>query len=110
LPVDVILQLDHAAQRSGRPTDDQWQRHWQTIVEDVAACDVLLFMSLEGERACSALIETGLAIAQNKPVLCVSSDWWSFSNLATVRRFTSLEPAIECLIGMAAGTKARLVA
>jgi hypothetical protein len=63
--------------QGNKPTADQWQRHWQTIVEDVATCDVLLFMSLEGERACSALIETGLAIAQNKPVLCVSPDWWS---------------------------------
>ena len=64
-------------------------------------------MSLTGERARSGLIETGLAIAQNKPVLCVSPDWWSFSNLPTVRRFASLEPAIECLISMAAGTAAR---
>ena len=52
-------------------------------------------MSLTGERACSGLIETGLAIAQNKPVLCVSPDWWSFSHLPTVRCFTSLEPAIH---------------
>ena len=82
-----------------------------TICEDVAACDMLLLsMSLTGERACSGLIETGLAIAQNKPVLCVSPDWWSFSNLPNGLPIASLEPAVECSISMAAGAKARLVA
>jgi hypothetical protein len=48
-----------------------------------------------------------VAAAHGKQILCVSPDWWSFSNLPTVRCFKHLEPAIECLIATAAGIRAR---
>jgi nucleoside 2-deoxyribosyltransferase len=81
--------------------------HWQNIADDVRACDILIFMSLDGERACSGLIEVGLAIAHGKPIFCISRDWWSYSELPNVRCFKSLEPAIEALVAMAAGERAR---
>jgi hypothetical protein len=84
-----------------------WQRHWLNISEDVKSADVLIFMSLKTERACSGLIEAGIAVHRKIPILIVSPDWWSFSNLPQCRTFDSLEPAIECLIAMARGEEAR---
>jgi Nucleoside 2-deoxyribosyltransferase len=109
LGVDLSARwLDWDLQDSPEKSPEQWRHHWQeNIVPDVLACDVLLFMSLASERSCSALIEAGIAIAHAKPVLCVSPDWWSFSHLPNVRRFTDLAPAIETLIAMAAGERAR---
>jgi hypothetical protein len=95
--------------QTNKPSTDQWRRHWENIVADVAACDVLVFMSLEQERACSGLIEVGIALAHQKPVLLVSPHWWSFSTLPNVRRFVTLESAIEVLVAMAAGKHARLL-
>jgi hypothetical protein len=110
-PLDIHIcaqWLDWPLQDCPDKTAEQWRHHWETnIVPDVLACDVLIFMSLEGERACSGLIETGIAIAQGKTILCVSPDWWSFSHLTGVRHFKTLEPAIEVLISMAAGANAR---
>ena len=104
-PLDIHLSgrwLDWPQQDNAEKTDQHWRDHWTNIREDVLACNVLIFMSLQGERACSALIETGIALSRGVPVLCVSPDFWSFSHLPQVRRYTHLGPAIEALIAMAA--------
>ena len=110
-PLDIHIKagwLDWALQDCDDKTADHWQAHWRdNILPDVLGCDTLLFLSLAGERACSGLIELGVALAHSKPVLCVSPDWWSFSHLPNVRRFAALEPAIECLVNTAAGQQAR---
>ena len=100
--------LDWELQDCDEKSSEQWRHHWESnIIPDVLACDVLIFMSLKGERACSALIEVGLALAHGKRIIVVSPDWWSFSCHGNVRCYPNLEPAVASLVAMAAGTKLR---
>jgi Nucleoside 2-deoxyribosyltransferase len=100
--------LDWELQDHDDKTAEQWQHHWETnIVPDVLACDCLIFMSLAGERACSALIEVGLAMAHGKRIMCISPDWWSFSCHGNVRCYPNLEAAVGSLVASAAGARLR---
>ena len=100
--------LDWELQDHDEKTHEQWRHHWElNIVPDVLACDVLIFMSLAGERACSALIEVGLAMAHGKRIMVVSPDWWSFSCASNVRCYPNLESAVSSLVANAAGTRLR---
>jgi hypothetical protein len=69
---------------------------------------VLLFVSLEGETACSGLIEVGAALALGKQVWVLSPYWWSFSNHPHARTFTTLEAAVAAIVARTAGERARM--
>jgi hypothetical protein len=90
-----------------------WREHWvETIIPDVQAADCLVFQSMTGERACSALIELGLFLggagnSSLRPVLCISPDWWSFSEMANVQCCETVEQGVNILLSMQVGTQAR---
>jgi hypothetical protein len=53
MTVEVYFSSKEGNLHTNWPSADQWQRHWENICADVAASDVLLFMSAlaPGEKA-----------------------------------------------------------
>jgi hypothetical protein len=71
----------------------------------VASCDVLLLYCAADELQFGSLLECGAALAEGKTVFVIAPHAWPFlKNHSKVR---SLEGAIECLVAMAAGERAR---
>ena len=63
----VASWIDWAANHGGaEPSPDDWSRHWQRCVREAGEADVILFVALEGERQCGALIEIGAALSAGK--------------------------------------------
>ena len=69
--------------------------------------DVLLFVDLDGETQCGSLIEMGAALARGQTVFLVSDQWCSIQNHPQVRKYRKLEDAIDAIVSMWAGMRAR---
>ena len=82
----------------GEPTADQWASHWSGCISEAAAADILLFVALEHETQCGALLEVGAALGAGRSVYLISPYEWSFENHPNVRRFATLKDAIGELI------------
>jgi hypothetical protein len=89
------------------PSPDAWARHWAACVEEASSADVVLVFAQNGENHHGALIELGAALARGVTVFLVADFPWSIRHHPKVRCFRSLEGAVECLINMAAGERAR---
>lgn len=89
------------------PTAEQWSRHWTRCIDEARDCDVLLFVSNQDEQACGALIELGAALANGALVYIVSPHWCSVSHHPRCRTFKTIEGAIDSIVALMAGEKAR---
>jgi hypothetical protein len=90
------------------PTDDEWRRHVEQCVTDVLSADVLLLYCTHDERQFGSLLECGVALGTGKQIfLATPHDWPFLRNHSRVRSFRSLEAAIETLVAMAKGERAR---
>jgi len=70
---------------------------WLEDEEDVKNCDVLIVYAIEGDKLRGALIEAGMAIAYNKPVIVVGKhpDYGTWQYHPKVHRATDLKHALE---------------
>jgi len=84
--------------KGGKPTDDDWSKHWARCISEASASDVLLFVALEGETQCGSLIELGSALSQNKRVFLVSDYEWSIAHHPRCQRFATLAAAVEAIM------------
>jgi hypothetical protein len=99
-----INQTDH------EPSRDAWARHWESCLASAAEAEITLFYAPEGSVQCGALIEMGAALSAGKQVLLVSYYDWTIAAHPKVRRFPSLEAAIESILALQAGSRLRAAA
>lgn len=89
------------------PSPSEWARHWQRCLDESSAASIVLFLALEDERQCGALIEIGAALASGRQVYLVSPYPWSIQHHERVRIFPDLESAIGSIMATVAGETAR---
>jgi hypothetical protein len=70
-----------------------------------ATCSYSSTMRASGR--CGALLEAGAALAAGRQVFVVSPDVWTFAHHPRCRVFSTLEAAIEAIMAMQTGARAR---
>jgi nucleoside 2-deoxyribosyltransferase len=77
--------------------EDQSKKFWQEDLADIQACDVLVVYAQAGEKLRGALVEAGMALALNKPVVVIGDhpDYGTWSQHPLVSR----EETISSFVG-----------
>jgi hypothetical protein len=104
VPIDAPWITWQGNAAGAEPGADDWRKHWAGCIDAAAAVDICLFVNLDGEQACGALIEAGAAIAAGKRVFVVSPDWWSFQTHPRARVFGSVADAVRFIMAGAAAS------
>jgi hypothetical protein len=89
------------------PSQEAWALHWSGCVSGASEADILLFYAAADERQCGALIELGAALASGRRCFVVSPYQWTVAHHPRCRTFSTLAAAVEAIVAMQKGEKAR---